>query len=80
MCSSVRFPSETDFCFSYTYIEYLKQLPRSYLYFGYTTLVDLAVVEHRVLDEFRQAPLHPDLYDCGQSLPIANGYPACRPL
>src|SRR5271157_3450615 len=23
----------------------------------------------------RQAPLHPDLYDCGQSLPIANGYP-----
>jgi imidazolonepropionase-like amidohydrolase len=55
--------------------EYLKQLPRSYLYFGYTTLVDLAVVEHRVLDEFRQAPLHPDLYDCGQSLPIANGYP-----
>jgi len=55
--------------------EYLKQLPRSYLYFGYTTLVDLAVVERRVLDEFRQAPLHPDLYDCGQSLPIANGYP-----
>ena len=55
--------------------EYLKQLPRSYLYFGYTTLVDLAVVERRVLDEFRQAPLYPDLYDCGQSLPIANGYP-----
>src|ERR1035441_4224524 len=48
--------------------EYLKQLPRSYLYFGYTTLVDLAVVERRVLDEFWQAPLHPDLYDCGQSL------------
>ncbi len=55
--------------------EYLKQLPRSYLYFGYTTLVDSAVVDRRVLDEFRQAPLHPDLYDCGQSLPIANGYP-----
>ena len=55
--------------------EYLKQLPRSYLYFGYTTLVDLAVVDRRVLDEFRQAPLHPDLYDCGQSMPIANGYP-----
>src|SRR6266478_1647775 len=55
--------------------EYLKQLPRSYLYFGYTTLVDLGVIEGRVLDEFRQAPLHPDLYDCGHSLPIANGYP-----
>ena len=25
--------------------DYFKQLPRSYLYFGYTTLVDLAVVD-----------------------------------
>jgi hypothetical protein len=55
--------------------DYFRQLPRSYLYFGYTTLVDLAVVDPRVLEQFKQAPLHPDLYDCGQSLPIANGYP-----
>lgn len=55
--------------------EYFKQLPRSYLYFGYTTLVDLAVVRAQVLADFRQAPLHPDLYDCGESLPFANGYP-----
>ena len=55
--------------------EYFKQLPRSYLYFGYTTLVDLAVVDRQVLDDFRQAPLHPDLFDCGESLPFANGYP-----
>jgi hypothetical protein len=54
---------------------YLNQLPRSYLYYGYTTLVDLAVVDRRVLDDFRKAPLHPDLYDCGESLPFANGYP-----
>jgi imidazolonepropionase-like amidohydrolase len=54
---------------------YFEQLPRSYLYFGYTTLVDLAVVNERVLQNFRQAPLHPDLYDCGESLPFANGYP-----
>jgi imidazolonepropionase-like amidohydrolase len=54
---------------------YFEQLPRSYLYFGYTTLVDLAVVDQRVLENFRQAPLHPDLYDCGASLPFANGYP-----
>jgi imidazolonepropionase-like amidohydrolase len=55
--------------------DYFKQLPRSYLYFGYTTLVDLAVFDQQVLDDFREAPLHPDLYDCGGSLPIANGYP-----
>jgi imidazolonepropionase-like amidohydrolase len=55
--------------------QYFTQLPRSYLYFGYTTLVDLAVISPRVLNNFRQAPLHPDLYDCGPSLPVANGYP-----
>jgi imidazolonepropionase-like amidohydrolase len=55
--------------------DYLAQLPRSYLYFGYTTLVDLAVVDRQVLDDFRRAPQHPDLYDCAQSLPVANGYP-----
>ena len=55
--------------------DYYKQLPRSYLYFGYTTLIDLAVVKRQVLDDFRRAPLHPDLYDCGPSLPVANGYP-----
>ena len=55
--------------------DYYKQLPRSYLYFGYTTLIDLAVVKREVLDDFRRAPLRPDLYDCGPSLPVANGYP-----
>ena len=55
--------------------EYFKQLPRSYLYFGYTTLVDLAVFRPQILKDFRQAPLHTDLYDCGGSLPFANGYP-----
>ena len=54
---------------------YFKQLPRSYLYYGYTTVIDLAVYDHNRLDEFRHAPLHPDQYDCGESLPVANGYP-----
>jgi imidazolonepropionase-like amidohydrolase len=55
--------------------DYFQQLPRSYLYFGYTTLVDLAAIYQPVLDDFRHSPEHPDLYDCGGSLPIANGYP-----
>jgi imidazolonepropionase-like amidohydrolase len=55
--------------------KYFKQLPRSYLYYGYTTDVDLAVFDRQVLEDFRQNPLHPDLYDCGESLPFANGYP-----
>lgn len=55
--------------------DYYRQLPRSYLYFGYTTLIDLAAVKPEVLNDFRRAPLHPDLDDCGPSLPLANGYP-----
>ena len=54
---------------------YLKQLPRSYLYYGYTTLVDLVAAFPRELDDFRNEPLHPDLYSCNPSMPFANGYP-----
>lgn len=55
--------------------EYFTQLPRSYLYYGYTTVVDLAVADRNVLDTFNKAPLHPDVYDCGSPLVFANGYP-----
>jgi hypothetical protein len=56
--------------------EYFRQLPRSYLYYGYTTVVDLGVaVDHQRLQDFRQAPHHPDLYTCGDALVLANGYP-----
>ena len=55
---------------------YLKQVPRSYLYYGYTTLVDLGVgIDHPAMDDFHQSPLHPDLYSCGDALPLVNGYP-----
>jgi imidazolonepropionase-like amidohydrolase len=54
---------------------YYRQMPRSYLYYGYTTVIDLAVTDHQVLKDFGQAPLHPDLYSCGEPLVFANGYP-----
>src|SRR5215467_13686533 len=54
---------------------YYRQLPRSYLYYGYTTVIDLAVTDRKVLEDFRQAPLHPDLYSCGEPVVFANGYP-----
>ncbi len=54
---------------------YYKQLPRSYLYYGYTTVVDLAVTDRKVLQDLRQAPLRPDLYSCGEPVVFANGYP-----
>lgn len=54
---------------------YLKQMPRSYLYYGYTTLVDLVAPFPQELDDFRHEPLHPELYSCNPSMPFANGYP-----
>lgn len=54
---------------------YQAQLPRSFLYYGYTTVVDLAVADMGVIERFRAAPLHPEVVHCGQPLPIANGYP-----
>jgi imidazolonepropionase-like amidohydrolase len=53
---------------------YFKQLPRSYLYFGFTTVVDLNVVDRARLEEIRKAALGPAVFDCGNALEIANGY------
>jgi imidazolonepropionase-like amidohydrolase len=54
---------------------YAEQLPRSYLYSGFTTVVDLIVFHRAFLDRFKAAPLHPDTYDCDGALALANGYP-----
>jgi imidazolonepropionase-like amidohydrolase len=54
---------------------YFRQLPRSYLYFGFTTVVDLNVVDRPRLERIRSAPLRPEVFDCGNGLPVANGYP-----
>lgn len=55
--------------------EYERQLPKSYLYFGFTTVIDLNVMDGDFLERFEQRPLHPDLYHCGGALVVANGYP-----
>ncbi|MEM7479585.1 MAG: amidohydrolase family protein [Acidobacteriota bacterium] len=54
---------------------YQRQLPKSYLYFGFTTLIDLNVVDPEPIRRMRGANLAPDVYDCGGALALANGYP-----
>ncbi len=54
--------------------QFQQQLPKSYLYFGFTSLVDLNSFPGR-LTEFRQQPIHPEVYDCGSALMLENGYP-----
>ena len=56
--------------------EYFAQMPRSYLYYGYTTVIDLAAGSREFIDMVKASPLHPDVYDCGAPLVFANGYPS----
>jgi imidazolonepropionase-like amidohydrolase len=57
--------------------DYRRQLPRSYLAFGFTTLLDLSLTpETRTW--FDAAPLRPHLRHCGPGVRTAGGYGARR--
>jgi imidazolonepropionase-like amidohydrolase len=54
---------------------YRAQVPRAYLAFGFTTVVDLDLtVAARTW--FASTPLHPRFYSCGQGIKVAGGYAA----
>jgi imidazolonepropionase-like amidohydrolase len=57
---------------------YRAQLPRSYLAFGFTSLVDLDLRE-KTLDWFNAAAVHPNLCSCGRGVRIVGGYMALKP-
>jgi len=54
---------------------YRAQVPRAYLAFGFTTVVDLDLTPG---DKawFEATPLHPRLYQCGRGIKVAGGYGA----
>lgn len=53
--------------------EYRKQTPKSFLYYGYTTLIDLDFkAAHGAW--WNDSPIHPDLFHCGRGVRIAGGY------
>jgi imidazolonepropionase-like amidohydrolase len=49
------------------------QVPRSYLYFGFTTLIDL-ISTPEAIAKWNAHDVHPDIYFCGGA-PIVDGYP-----
>ena len=50
-----------------------EQFPKSYLYFGFTTLVDLISTAQGIA-AWNAHPIHPDTYFCGGA-PVLDGYP-----
>jgi imidazolonepropionase-like amidohydrolase len=54
---------------------YREQVPRAYLAFGFTSIVDLDLTPS---DQawFESKPLHPRFYSCGRGIKVAGGYMA----
>jgi imidazolonepropionase-like amidohydrolase len=57
---------------------YRKQLPRSYLAFGFTTIVDLDL-KLDTLSWYDATPVHPNFLSCGRAVRIVGGYMALKP-
>jgi hypothetical protein len=56
--------------------DFKKQQPRSYLYFGFTTLINLGGISEEELEFLEEQPVKPDLFHTGRSgVSVANGYP-----
>ena len=57
---------------------YRRQVPRAYLAFGFTTVVDLDLTPSN-RSWFEATQLHPRLYSCGRGIKVAGGYMALKP-
>jgi imidazolonepropionase-like amidohydrolase len=61
--------------FDRIYAGYLRQLPRSFLYFGFTSVIELNA-SPGANRSFDDAPVHPTLYQCGHGLVLNGGFMA----
>lgn len=52
---------------------YFEQLPKSYLYYGFTSLIDLDL-KLRTKQQFEKASIRPELYSTGRGVRYFNGY------
>ena len=66
-------PGESDALPSAVRAEAQTQIPKSYLYFGFTTVLDLISSESPI-DEWNNQPLAPKAYYC-VPVPVPGGYP-----
>lgn len=57
------------------WIAYRAQVPRAYLAFGFTSIVDLDLAPNSQA-WFQSTPLHPRFYYCGRGIKVAGGYGA----
>lgn len=53
---------------------YFKQLPKSYLYYGFTTLIDLNNYAPNRINQIMKSEFHPDIFTCGQQVEVMNDF------
>jgi len=53
---------------------YFNQLPKSYLYYGYTTLIDVNNYAPDIVAEIKNHAIRPDIYTCGQQVQVLNDF------
>jgi len=57
------------------YRAYMEQQPRSFLYFGFTTVIELNA-DAATNSRFESAPVHPHVVHCGQGVILSDGFMA----
>jgi len=53
---------------------YYKQLPKSYLYFGFTTLIDVNNYWPERINQILEAEIRPDIFTCGEQAEVLDGF------
>ena len=66
-------PGESDAIPKAVRLQAIQQIPRSYLYFGFTSVLDLISSDDAIL-QWNQQPIAPSAYHCA-GVPIPGGYP-----
>lgn len=54
--------------------EYFNNLGQNFLYFGYTTLIDLNAYDPKIIVRLAGSECSPDIYTCGEQLMIMDGF------
>ncbi len=54
--------------------EYFNQLPRNFLYFGYTTLLDVDNYAPNTIKKLKEISVRPEIYTCAQKVQIMNDF------
>jgi len=54
--------------------DYYAQLPKNFLYYGYTSLIDVNNYAPNVLDKILSTSIRPDIYACGEQVQVMNDF------